>query len=167
MKKASLALSGGLLLAAAAPAQQQQDCSAPSAPIPCGKGVAVNSSPPAALIVGLSAPPPGAAPQRAPRIVRPPEPRLDPAAYVHELDYPAVALQAKQSGTVRYTLEIGPNGRVTKCLITQSSGSSWLDATTCRLMRSRARFTPAVDSNGNPATASVKQHYTWTLPATK
>jgi protein TonB len=110
---------------------------------------------------------PGARAAARSRTVRPPQPLREPAAYVHELDYPAAALQAKQSGTVRYTLEIGPNGRVTGCTITRSSGFSWLDATTCRLMRARARFTPAVDSNGNSATARIAQHFTWKLPVPK
>jgi protein TonB len=90
---------------------------------------------------------------------------MDIAAYIHELDYPAAALQARQSGTVRFSLDVGPDGRVTGCTITRSSGSSLLDASTCRLIRARARFSPAIDSNGNPAPSRIDQQFTWKLPA--
>ncbi len=58
-----------------------------------------------------------------------------------------------------------PDGRVTDCTSSASSGSSALDATTCRLMKSRARFTPARDANGNPTTDSVANAIRWVLPA--
>ena len=43
---------------------------------------------------------------------------------------------------------------MTDCSVTSSSGSSALDQATCRILRSRARFTPARDSSGNPTTGS-------------
>ena len=155
------ALSSAFLLAAAAPASGQ-DCSAPSAPMPCGRGVATNSSPPAAIVPNTEM---RAAATPAPSIIRPAQPRADPAAYVSVADYPESAIRAREEGIVRFTLTVGPNGRVTGCTITQSSGSSALDSASCRLMRSRARFTPAVDSTGNPAASRVYQQLTWTLPA--
>jgi TonB family protein len=110
---------------------------------------------------------PGAAAAPTPSIIRPAQPRHDPAAYVSIADYPAAAIQAQEEGIVRFTLDVGVHGRVTGCTITQSSGSSALDSASCRLMRSRARFTPAVDSSGNPAASRVHQQLTWTLPVAK
>ena len=63
-------------------------------------------------------------------------------------DYPAAALAAREQGSSSFTLDVGANGRVAGCTITRSSGSAALDSTTCRLLRSRARFTPAVDASG-------------------
>jgi protein TonB len=80
-------------------------------------------------------------------------------------DYPAAALRAEESGTTGFRLEIGANGRVSNCTVTSSSGSSSLDATTCRLLRSRARFTPAMDSNGQPTSDTYNGRITWRLPA--
>jgi periplasmic protein TonB len=65
-------------------------------------------------------------------------------------DYPASAQAAGAEGTVRAELTIGPDGRVVSCDITQSSGNSSLDQATCNILRRRAKFTPARDSNGNP-----------------
>jgi TonB family protein len=80
-------------------------------------------------------------------------------------DYPASALRAGEQGTVRYRLEIGANGRVTGSAVTVSSGSAALDSTTCRLLRSRARFTPARDGNGNPVPDTAEGAVVWRLPA--
>jgi protein TonB len=65
-------------------------------------------------------------------------------------DYPASAQSSGAEGTVRATLSIGPDGRVVGCSVTQSSGNSSLDSATCNILRRRAKFTPARDSNGNP-----------------
>lgn len=79
-------------------------------------------------------------------------------------DYPSSALRNREEGLVGYKLEIGANGRVTNCTITRSSSSAALDAATCRLLRSRARFTPAVDAQGRPTTSEIAESKTWSLP---
>ncbi|MBA3525824.1 MAG: TonB family protein [Sphingomonas sp.] len=56
------------------------------------------------------------------------------------------ALARREQGRVEFRLDVGENGRVTGCTITRSSGSRWLDSTTCRILRSRARYTPARNS---------------------
>lgn len=45
---------------------------------------------------------------------------------------------------------VGPNGRAQACIIYVSSGNRKLDAHTCRLIRARARFSPASDPSGSP-----------------
>jgi protein TonB len=70
-------------------------------------------------------------------------------------DYPASAQAAGAEGTARAEISIGTDGRVTGCTITQSSGNSALDAATCNIIRRRAKFTPARDTNGNPVTDSL------------
>jgi protein TonB len=88
----------------------------------------------------------------------------DLAALVTQTDYPAAALTAREEGMVEFRLEVGPNGRVTGCAITRSSGSTSLDSATCRIMHSRARFTPAMDSNGQRTADSVAGKLAWKLP---
>jgi protein TonB len=78
-------------------------------------------------------------------------------------DYPQTALDNEEQGTVAVQLSVGANGRVTGCSVTKSSGSRTLDSTTCRILTSRAKFTPARDSNGNPTTGSFPQRITWRL----
>jgi protein TonB len=86
------------------------------------------------------------------------------AALVTQADYPPSALQSRAEGMVEFRIEVGANGRATGCTVTRSSGSAALDSATCRIMRSRARFTPALDSNGQRVADSVAGAIAWTLP---
>lgn len=79
-------------------------------------------------------------------------------------DYPAEALRQNAQGTTGFSLTIGPNGRVSNCQVTSSSGSAVLDAAACRILMSRARYTPARDSNGNPIAGHDFGRVTWRLP---
>lgn len=143
-------------------AQQGGVVNTPSASQPI---IAVSNSPPppSQIIVAPMAFPPAAPLPPFPHVVRAPQPRAATSSYITPDDYPASALAARQQGRVDFTLVVGANGRASGCMINRSSGSSVLDSTTCRLMRSRARFTPAMDSNGNPATAAVRLHFEWRL----
>ncbi len=87
------------------------------------------------------------------------------ASLFTDQDYPAEALAAREQGAVGFTLDIGPNGRVTACTVTRSSGSSALDVTTCGLMQSRARFTPATDAGGGAVPDRMSGRIVWVLPA--
>jgi protein TonB len=78
-------------------------------------------------------------------------------------DYPADAQRNDEQGSVRVTLSIGTDGRVAGCNVTSSSGSRSLDNATCRILRSRARFTPAKLTNGQPTTDTYSQTITWRL----
>ena len=135
----------------------------------------------AAVQAGPSATPPkgGAAPPMPAPIIVPPAPppprlpptgpaRAEPQAVLQSLatdgDYPPSALAQRQSGRVAFRLAIGADGRVAGCVILGSSGSSALDSATCRLMRSRARFTPARDHAGNPVPDEYFGQLAWRLP---
>ncbi len=87
------------------------------------------------------------------------------AAYVMDDDYPIDALRNNEQGTVAFALDVSPQGRVTGCTITQSSGSASLDAATCRIMRSRAAFQPARDDSGRAASDRVTSRIRWVIPA--
>jgi protein TonB len=84
-------------------------------------------------------------------------------AFYNDTDYPSDALRHEQQGTVQVTYVIGADGRVASCSVTASSGSSSLDATTCRIMQKRFRFEPAQDSNGTPIAETRSQAVTWRL----
>ena len=86
-------------------------------------------------------------------------------AYFSTDDYPAAALRANAQGTTGFRLTIGPNGRVAACEVTSSSGSVALDRASCRILTSRARYTPARDSFGNPTSGTDSGRVTWRLPA--
>jgi protein TonB len=63
-------------------------------------------------------------------------------------DYPMGALQRGEQGTVQAQLTIDRHGRVSRCSIIRSSGYQSLDSATCRILKRRARFTPARDIAG-------------------
>lgn len=117
-----------------------------------------------AAALALQAGSPSTAAQ-APRIVSPAQPRADPQTLISGKDYPAPALRKGEQGTVRYLLEVGADGRVRGCRVTRSSGSSSLDAHTCRIMTARGRFRPAIDSTGNAVPSQEVQAVAWSLPA--
>ena len=107
-------------------------------------------------------PPP---PPPPPRIVPPQRARANLNSYFSTDDYPAAALRGNEQGTTSFSLVIGTSGRVDSCTVTGSSGSSSLDQATCRILRSRARYTPARDQNGQPTTGRDSGRVTWRLPA--
>ena len=107
------------------------------------------------------APPP---PPPPPHRMTPRPARANLAALFTADDYPAEALEKGEEGAVGFRLEVAPNGRVTSCTITQSSGSASLNSTTCRLMQTRARFTPARDSMGRPTADALNSRIVWRLP---
>jgi protein TonB len=120
--------------------------------------------PPAAppLVLPPQSLPPGAI--QATGIMTGPRERGSAQSYISPDDYPAAALGSRAEGPVRFTLTIDPGGRVVGCTIVRSSGSATLDAATCGIMHRRARFTPAMDSNGNPVTGTIIQEIVWKLP---
>lgn len=119
------------------------------------------------------APPPVITPTARPAPPPPPQPvKRDSARAKGSLvglfsseDYPNSALSANQQGTTAVRLTIGADGRVAGCDITSSSGSSSLDSATCNILRRRARFSPAMDSDGHPTTDTYSQRITWRVPA--
>jgi protein TonB len=132
------------------PVQTQQMVQAPKAPpyIP----------PPAAPVV--QAPPPPPKPSQASGA----KPRGNPGDWVTPDDYPPGALREGAQGVTGFKLDIGPDGRVTNCTVTSSSGNTELDQTACRLLPRRGRFTPAKDAAGNGMVATYSSAVRWQVP---
>ncbi len=79
-------------------------------------------------------------------------------------DYPPEAIRGGEQGTTGFRLVVTADGAVSDCTVIQSSGSAALDAATCRLMSSRAKFTPALDAKGKPSIDTVHARIVWRLP---
>ena len=116
----------------------------------------------AALVA--SAAPAGACPEKA---VQRAEPKAPLTHLFTKSDYPPAALANGEQGRVAYRIDIAANGRVSGCTITGSSGSAALDTATCRILRSRARFTPARDAAGAPTADSLEGVIPWRLEASQ
>lgn len=141
----------------------------PIEPIPLGTPIAGPPAPPAPpfpqgpVAEGPPAPP-APSPKIEPRTVEPARAKANLGSYVSDEDYPTNAVRNEEQGTTRFRLAVGPDGKVKECTVTSSSGSSALDSTTCKLMRQRAKFTPARDSSGRPTGDTVASAIRWVLP---
>ena len=127
-------------------------------PLPPVQQVVIYDPPPAPTPKVEIAPPP------QPKKIQPARARANLASYVSDEDYPTTAVRNEEQGTTRFRLGVGPDGRVSECTVTASSGSSALDSATCRLMKQRAKFTPARDSDGKSTSDSVTSAIRWVLP---
>ena len=122
-------------------------------------------NPPPVYIPTPTAPPPAPpAPAPAPRVSQAAGLKGNPAGFFGPDAYPPAAQRAGAQGRVVARLTVGTDGRVSDCNVTSSSGNSDLDSTTCRIARSRVRFTPARDDSGNPITSSYTLPVRWVLP---
>jgi protein TonB len=91
-------------------------------------------------------------------------PKGNPGSWANTNDYPSRALSQEREGTTGFRVSIGPDGRVTDCQISSSSGHADLDAATCSNVKRRARFTPAKDDDGNPTSGSYSNRVRWQIP---
>ncbi len=83
-------------------------------------------------------------------------PKGDRQPLFSESDYPAEARQTGWEGSVIFDLTVTPEGRVSKCVIVESSGHAVLDTATCTILTTRAKFYPAKDRNGKPVEDVVR-----------
>ena len=120
----------------------------------------VVTPPPAAPVVPIIAPP-APVPRFQPKQ---PTPKGNPANWATTNDYPTRALREEREGTTSFRVTVGPDGRVTGCSVTSSSGSPDLDDATCANVTRRARFNPATDGEGQPTTGSYSNRVRWVIP---
>jgi protein TonB len=120
--------------------------------------------PPVITPIARPAPPAPPAPPPPPRVSQAAKAKGNLLSLFSTDDYPQSAIRNEDQGPTGVRMAIGPDGRVTDCTITASSGSSALDSATCNILRRRARFTPAKDQAGNPVGDSYSQRIRWVLP---
>ncbi len=133
--------------------------------------VPVQSPMPQIVSVPVAVPAPPAAPPAPP--APPPKPVVsqraglkgDVSRFFGSDAYPPAAIRAEAQGRVVASLTVGPDGKVTGCTVTTSSGNSDLDDATCRISRSKVRFTPAKDDAGNPTSSTFTLPVRWVLPS--
>ncbi len=124
----------------------------------------VVTPPPQAPVVPIIAPPAPVAPPPPKFQPKQPQPKGRSGEWVTTNDYPSRALREEREGTTRFRLTVGPDGKVTDCQITGSSGSPDLDDAACANLRRRARFAPATDGEGQPTTGYYANAVRWQIP---
>ena len=125
----------------------------------------IDPVPPVTVVARPTPPAPPAPPPAPPRVSQAARATGSLPGLFSTDDYPQRALSAEEQGTTAVSLTIGPNGRVSGCNVTSSSGSSSLDSTTCSILTRRARFTPAKDQNGQPISDTTSARIRWQLPS--
>ena len=91
-------------------------------------------------------------------------PRNDPARWVTDSDYRSRWIREGLHGTAKFRLDIAANGKVSDCVITQSTGHDVLDQATCELIAKRARFAPATGPTGLVTEGTYSSSIRWVLP---
>lgn len=81
-----------------------------------------------------------------------------------QADYPVDALRYEEEGTVTMKLVIGPDGRVAKCTVTVSSGSTSLDEGACKAMTTHAVYEPARNAAGEAISDTLTQSIRYEIP---
>ena len=72
-------------------------------------------------------------------------PASHPAKWISESDFPD---DIPHYGVINYKLMVDENGKVSDCIIEESSAPLPLGNAACRALKKRARFIPATDANG-------------------
>lgn len=80
-------------------------------------------------------------------------------------DYPGVAIDKEQSGSVGLVIMVDEQGRVADCTVIESSGIAALDAQSCAVVTERARLKAAIGRDGKPAKSAFHQRISWRIGA--
>jgi len=157
-----------MILTGAGPVAQKPPILYVPPPLP----VPVPSSPPPPY-TPLPAPPPSPAipsfldrraPLAPPRHLYPRRVRADFNTYFSVDDYPLRERRSGAEAQVGFTVVVGPDGRVSGCTVTASSGSRRLDRETCRILVQRARYWPARNALGAPVSSQDIGTISWPMP---
>jgi TonB family protein len=76
-------------------------------------------------------------------------------------DYPAVAVMKGDSGLVAITTLIDETGKIASCMVTQTSGYASLDAQSCAMITTRAKFVAATGPDGKPVKSVLESRIRW------
>ena len=93
-----------------------------------------------------------------------PRQRILPGSWVSYNDYPSEALRREISGTVVMALSLNPSGRVENCRVVVSSKADVLDRRSCEVLSERAKYSPALSTNGSAVRSTVIERIRWMIP---
>lgn len=108
-------------------------------------------------------PPPPPPPPPAPTMAKSPIPAGNLRRWVTTLDYPKLSILFAEEGIVNVRLNLTMSGRVSACTVLRPSGFARLDELTCKLLSRRAKFTPALGPDGQPAAGRYTQAVGWKM----
>ncbi len=97
------------------------------------------------------------------RLKQPSRPKQPLRQFFSRGTFPTLALQSGNTGTVGVSLMIDEAGKVRDCMVEETSGFATLDSTSCYVISSRARFEPAVGTDGKSAKSAYFQRIHWQI----
>ena len=162
--------SGTAVPSAANAATAERTPQGEAAPSPTGPGespaAAPAQPPPPASAPVIATAPPQARPAPAingtlSRIGNPARPIRRQARWVGGGPTDADNPRGRYQGTLAVRITVQPGGRVSHCIPVRGSGNPGLDALTCRLVRERAQFAPALDEQGRPVVSQAYTTFVW------
>ena len=80
-------------------------------------------------------------------------------------NYPPGARQRGEQGRVAFSVTIEPDGTLSQCEVTESSGFSGLDQETCDIMVRYGQLKPVMGADGRAIRVKQPGFITWKLPA--
>ncbi len=91
-------------------------------------------------------------------------PLKSPDTWIKSYDYPKGMLFAGQPALVNFRLSIGPDGVPTACHIQATTRPKEFDNAVCKSVMKRARFSPALDAQGQPLASYYQNNVYFRLP---
>lgn len=79
-------------------------------------------------------------------------------------NYPAGPMKRGEQGRVAFRLTIEPDGSLSRCEVTESSGFAGLDNETCEIMLFNAKVSPVRNEDGRAIRATENGFIVWRLP---
>jgi hypothetical protein len=88
-------------------------------------------------------------------------PTTTPGAWLRPEDYPRDKSNSGGSAVVNFRLIVDAQGVPKSCALQGGTDGATFHETTCRLLMERARFSPALDSNGKPVESYYVNAVSW------
>lgn len=92
-----------------------------------------------------------------------PKPTESPGVWIRSADYPTSALRGGKSASIAFRLTIDATGKPSSCKIQKATDSPEFIKHTCDLLMRRARFSPALDSQGAPVPSYYVNSVNWIM----
>jgi protein TonB len=83
---------------------------------------------------------------------------------IPDREYRMLASSGLQTGSVGVTVRVNPDGGVSNCRISRSSGNTYADGVMCQLTLRYIRFEPARDPSGRPIAQDITFVPNWWKP---
>ena len=95
---------------------------------------------------------------------RKPMPSDSPGKRLSYQDYPKTELTKGRSALVRFRLDVGADGKVSRCTILDATKGDEFGKRSCEVLMRRANFVPALDAAGKPTAAFFTSSIYWMIP---